>query len=282
MTSGSDSGESLERSRARIDRYLDETLPRSQAPPDNLHEAMRYAVLNGGKRLRPALAFAAAECAGADPDRALPVAAAVELVHAYSLVHDDLPAMDDDSMRRGRATVHVRYGEAIAVLVGDALLSEAFAQLASAPQTLACVARLAWASGSRALVGGQAEDIAFDPKTATAESITRIHEGKTAALFRFAVWGGAKAAGRSGEALSRMDQFGRSYGLAFQIADDLLDSDTDECSVLGVMDFASARKRADDLISDARHLVSDAGTRARALRGLLDVLEERVARATRR
>ncbi len=181
---------------ARIDVYLDDVLPRASESPESLHEGMRYAVFSGGKRLRPVLVFAAAHAVGLRADRALPVAASVELVHTYSLVHDDLPAMDDDDLRRGRPTVHVKYGEANAILVGDALLAAAFGVLARGDVPSAVLARLAEAAGSRALVGGQVDDLAFRPELATAELVRSIHERKTAALFRFSTWASGAVAGR--------------------------------------------------------------------------------------
>ena len=154
----------------RIDRYLDKVLPPADEPPTRLHEAMRYAVFSGGKRLRPALAFAAAQAVGAEPERALPAAAAAELVHSYSMVHDDLPSMDDDDERRGRPTLHVRWDEALAILVGDALLSEAFAELGRGGAPGEVVARLGALSGSRGLVGGQVDDLAFRSAAATLDN----------------------------------------------------------------------------------------------------------------
>ena len=266
----------LAQSRERIDKYLERVLPPADEPPLTLHEAMRYAVFSGGKRLRPAMAFAGALAAGVDPDEALPAAAAVELVHCYSLVHDDLPAMDDDVERRGRATVHVVWDEATAILVGDALLAEAFAQLAGERIPQSVVARLAWAAGSRALVGGQADDLVFDAGTADLDSVTRIHLRKTAALFEFSAWAGGLLGGVGGPDLERMAAYGEAYGLAFQLVDDLLDVDADECSVLSVTDMGTARRLAQEQVEHALEALLPLGDRARALRGLAEHLAERL------
>ena len=260
----------------RIDAYLDKRLPAADELPAELHAAMRYAVFSGGKRLRPALAFAAALAAGAEPERALPVAAAVELVHTYSMVHDDLPAMDDDAERRGRQTVHVRWDEATAILVGDALLTEAFGELGRSGAPVEVVARLAEDAGSRVLIGGQVDDLAFRPETATLASITEIHRRKTAALFRFAVWGAGAMVGLDGAALESLDGFGQAYGLAYQVVDDLLDSGRDECSVLLVLDAPAARARAGEQLARARAALAPFGERGWALRGLAEQLPERL------
>jgi farnesyl diphosphate synthase len=212
--------EFLEQARLRVEAYLDRHLPPADAAPALLHEAMRYAVLSGGKRLRPALAYATAVAYGAKPEAADAVAAAAELVHTYSLVHDDLPAMDDDAKRRGRPTVHVRYGEANAILVGDALQAEAFRCLARDGAGPEVVEDLALAAGSGALVGGQVDDLAFDPAHATLESVTSIHERKTAAMFEFSICGAARRLAPDGERRAALGRFARCYGLAFLTPDE--------------------------------------------------------------
>ena len=274
--------EFLASSRERVDAHLRDRLPAESERPAELHRAMRYAVFSGGKRLRPALAFAAATAAGADPDRAVPVAGAVELVHAYSLVHDDLPALDDDDERRGRPTVHVAFGQATAILTGDALLTEAFAQLAllSEPGAVAATcAGLARAAGSRELVGGQVDDLAFDPAAAGVEDVASIHLRKTAALFRFAVWGGGVAAGLGASELERLDAYGRAYGLAFQLADDLDDADLDECSILHALSPERTRERARALLAEAKRGIEPFGSDGWALAGLAERLEDRLPSA---
>jgi geranylgeranyl pyrophosphate synthase len=253
---------------ARVDAHLDAFLPAADEPPALLHEAMRYATYSGGKRLRPALVFAAAHAVGLSPERAAPLASAVELVHTYSLVHDDLPAMDDDDLRRGRPTVHIKFGEANAILVGDALLAAAFEALAAADVPLAVVGKLAHAAGSRALVGGQVDDLAFAPERASAELVRRIHERKTASLFRFSVWAPGATAGRAAAELEALDRFGLAYGLAFQLVDDLLDGGRDECSILCVADEATARERVRAEVETALAIADSFGAAGGFLRGL--------------
>jgi geranylgeranyl diphosphate synthase type II len=272
----------LEESRERVDRCLDAILPQSDDPPATLHEAMRYAVFSGGKRLRPALAFGASRACDGEPDRVLPIAAAVELVHAYSLVHDDLPAMDNDLERRGRPTVHVRFGEATAILVGDALLAEAFGVLAAGRAPLEAVRRLAEAAGSRALVGGQADDLAFRRAEATEAKIHSIHARKTASLFRFAVLGAAETLGAPPEVESALARFAEHYGLAFQLADDLLDAHPKggegpgECSVLVVLSEPVARQRMQEHLQGALQALEPLPAAADPLRGLAEQLALRV------
>jgi farnesyl diphosphate synthase len=266
----------LAASSARVDADLEKHLPAESEPPEALHRAMRYAVFSGGKRLRPALAYAAAIAGGAEPALADPIASAAELVHAYSLVHDDLPAMDDDALRRGRPTVHVRFGEATAILAGDALLTAAFAQLGREGAPPGATARLAEAAGSRALVGGQADDLGFERGAATLESVTSIHARKTAALFRFALWGGGAAAGLGAAGLARLDAFGLAYGLAFQLIDDLGDREREECSMLAVLEAGAVRERAASLCSGALRTAQGFGEPGWALAALAKALETRL------
>jgi geranylgeranyl pyrophosphate synthase len=235
---------------------------------------MRHLLLPGGKRLRPALALAACEAVGSAPERALPLAAAVELVHTYSLVHDDLPCMDDDAERRGRPTVHVAFGEALAVLAGDALLARAFEVLARAGEgvpaeaRLAALAELAEAAGSAALVGGQAGDLAF-PRDGGAAAVERIHERKTAALFAAAAAGGARLGGAAPARVASLRRFGLELGVAFQIADDLLDRDDDEgCSLVRALGAEPARARAQQRLERALAELEDLGERGEPLREL--------------
>ena len=258
--------------RSRVDAYLDKLLPPADEPPRRLHEAMRYAVFSEGKALRPALAFAAAQACGCEAERVLPVAAAVELVHAYSLVHDDLPAMDDSALRRGRPAVHASYGEAAAMLAGDALLAAAFAPLAEPGVPASVVARLAHAAGSRALVGGQSDDLGFDAARADLAVVRSIHLRKTAALFVFAVTGAGELCGAAAPEVAQLEAFGRCYGLAFQAVDDLLDRDdaSDECSLLTVQDEPELRAGIQACVADALAALEPFGARAAALRGLAE------------
>lgn len=216
---------------APVEAELDRLLPPAGETPARLHEAMRYAVFAGGKRLRPALVALGARAAGGSAEEVLPAAAALEMIHTYSLVHDDLPALDDDDLRRGRPTVHRRYDEATAVLVGDALLTLGLTLLASEPAAVpaerrrAAVALVGRAIGTAGMIGGQAEDLEAErawPADA-APALERIHRGKTAALIAAACELGALLAGAEAALRARLAAFGERLGLMFQIADDMLD-----------------------------------------------------------
>ncbi|MGK7297484.1 MAG: polyprenyl synthetase family protein [Candidatus Wenzhouxiangella sp. M2_3B_020] len=208
----------------RVERTLDEWLPAAEVEPAGLHEALRYAVFNGGKRIRPLLCFAAAEAVGRPPEEVDAMAAAVELVHCYSLVHDDLPAMDDDDLRRGKPTVHRAFDEATAILAGDALLTLAFEGLAADGAGCEAVAVLAVAAGSRGMVGGQVLDLSFESSSPGRDSLQMMFARKTGALIRAAVEM-PLAAGRTGgdPVRAALVDYAESIGLAFQIVDDLLD-----------------------------------------------------------
>jgi len=266
----------LRERRPLVERALEAALPGVAAPPARLHAAMRHLIFPGGKRLRPALAMAAAEALGAPPERALPMATAVELLHSYSLIHDDLPCMDDDQQRRERPTVHVAFDEATAVLAGDALLAAAFESLltprpgdAIAPERrLAAGLELARAAGSLQLVGGQLDDLAFDARRAGAAEVESIHRRKTAALIAASVVGGAILAGADAAAQERLRRFGEGVGVVFQIADDLLDTGEDACSLVALAGPEAARKRAETLLAAALEELSPFGERAAALREL--------------
>ncbi len=212
----------------RVQAYLDRVMPEADAHPATLHGAMRYTVFGGGKRLRPALVYAGGRLAAVKPDALDPAAAAVELIHAYSLVHDDLPVMDDDDLRHGQPTVHVRFGEATAVLVGDALQALAFEMIAS--QARPNVAQrwtqmLATAAGAAGMVGGQVLDLAAEAREEPLSSteLEAMHRRKTGALIRASVMLGAAAGALRNEELEAVDAFARDIGLAFQIHDDVLD-----------------------------------------------------------
>jgi geranylgeranyl pyrophosphate synthase len=257
---------------SRVDAALEAALPPADAPPASLHGAMRHLVFPGGKRLRPALAMAAAESVGGLPTAALALAVGVELVHTYSLIHDDLPCMDDDATRRGRPTVHLAYGEAVAVLAGDALQALAFEVLLATGGERAgdAAARLARAAGSRELVGGQVDDLAAEGAAPPdLETVLSVHHRKSAALIAASVAGGAQLAGATPEPVAVLDGFGRTVGVAFQIADDLLDADDDgACSVVRVLGAEGARRRAEALLDEALSMIEDWGERAEPLREL--------------
>jgi geranylgeranyl diphosphate synthase type II len=220
----------LERKRAEIDRFLETVVPDGGTPPARLHEAMRYSLLAGGKRVRPILAIATAEALGPASPAVLPVAASLELVHTYSLIHDDLPAMDNDDYRRGRPTNHKVYGEAMAILAGDALLTLAFS-LCSRPdladhldagRQVRIIQELALGAGHLGMVGGQVLDIQAENQDIDLATLQTIHAHKTGKLIRASVRIGGLLGGASPEQLERLTGYGEDIGLAFQIADDVL------------------------------------------------------------
>jgi geranylgeranyl diphosphate synthase type II len=263
-------------------------------------EAMRYSLLAPGKRLRPILVLLAAEACGGDADRAWPAACAVEMIHAYSLIHDDLPAMDDDDMRRGQPTCHKKFGEALAILAGDALLTRAFEVLAEgyADRTAAaCCRELARAAGAAGMVGGQVEDLAWEQRDErNVEGLEELHGRKTGALIRAGLRLGALAAyeGRPQppppELLDRLDGYGRCLGLAFQIVDDLLDVEGDaeqtgkrvgkdaargKLTYPGFLGVAESRHRAQRLGREACEYLEPLGGNAARLRALVAYVLER-------
>jgi geranylgeranyl diphosphate synthase type II len=226
----------LQARRELVDRTLDATLPPADTPPAIIHEAMRYAVLGGGKRIRPIVAIAAAEACGAIVEPLLVPLCALELIHTYSLVHDDLPPLDNDDLRRGRKTTHVVYGEAMGILVGDALLTEAFAWLAKpiagvdAARQVRAITEVATAIDSTGMIGGQVADIVAeraqersDDRDALIRELHFIHRNKTGKLFTASVVLGGLLGGATAEQLGALRNYGDALGLAFQIIDDLLD-----------------------------------------------------------
>jgi len=229
--------------RALVDAALDRHLPPADTPPAIIHEAMRYAVLGGGKRVRPILAIAAAEACGADATPLLQQIAALELIHTYSLVHDDLPALDNDDLRRGRKTTHVVYGEAFGILTGDALLTEAFAWLSAPGGNLRALHEVAIAIDSKGMIGGQVADIQGSGGQTflsgrpdknvgpTLDDLRFIHENKTGKLLTASVVLGGLLAGASDAQLEALRNYGHATGLAFQIVDDLLDVEEDAATL---------------------------------------------------
>lgn len=285
----------LRRCSNAVDRALGRLLPSARTKPQTLHRAMRYSLLAGGKRMRPALAIAAAEACGGSLERALPVACAVECVHTYSLIHDDLPCMDDDDFRRGRPTSHKVFGEAVAVLAGDALLAVAFEILADAAPTpryptSALLKELARASGSRCLVGGQVADLEAEGGKANASQLKFIHEGKTAAMISASLKMGAMSANATPTHILQLEKFGMALGHAFQVIDDILDC-TQSASKLGksagkdtrdgkatvpsLLGLEGARVKARSLTSDAKKALAGLGSRAARLHEIADHLLER-------
>src|SRR5437660_7268046 len=271
----------------RMERALSRLLPATHVAPARLHEAMRYAVLGGGKRVRPLLGFAAGEVTGAPPERLEVAASAVELMHAYSLVHDDLPCMDDDVLRRGRPTVHVEYDEATALLVGDALHTLAFQllaeqRLADDPgEQLDMVKLLAIAAGSRGMAGGQSIDLASTGRTLTLPELEFMHIHKTGALIRAAVLIGA-ACGKPLDERERagLDRYAKAVGLAFQVVDDLLDYEGSTATLgktagkdskqgkptyVSALGAPRARELAQELRAEAHAALAGLGARAARL-----------------
>ena len=279
---------------ARMEAVLSRLLPAAQVVPARLHQAMRYATLEGGKRVRPLLVFAAGEVTQARAERLEVAAAAVELIHAYSLVHDDLPCMDDDVLRRGKPTVHVEYDEATALLVGDALQSLAFQLLAEhaladdARVQLEMVKLLAAAAGSRGMAGGQQIDLEAVGKPLGVPELEAMHIHKTGALIRAAVLLGAACGGPLDAALrARLDQYAKTVGLAFQVVDDVLDHEASTATLgktagkdsrqgkptyVSAMGIARARELAQELRHNAHQAVEPLGAGARRLRELADFI----------
>ncbi|MEN8693297.1 MAG: polyprenyl synthetase family protein [Akkermansiaceae bacterium] len=211
-----------------VDAALNTFLPKATARPQTVHQAMRYSIFAGGKRLRPILTLAAAEACGGEEKGALPPACAVEVMHTYSLVHDDLPCMDDDDLRRGRPTSHKVYGEGMAVLTGDALLTEAFTILAQTPQTKRyplkdIMLEFSICGGSKKLIGGQVLDLEGEGQDLSKAQLIRIHENKTAALLTTSLRLGGMTANATPRQLEALTTFGYNLGLAFQVIDDILD-----------------------------------------------------------
>jgi len=231
--------EYLEQQRQRVEVILDQLLPPPDSYPPLLMEAMRYSVFAGGKRLRPILMLAAAEAVGGDAELVLPAAGALEYIHTYSMIHDDLPAMDDDDYRRGKLTNHKVYGEAMAILAGDALLTHAFEILNGPPLTERFPAallqqvsyRVARASGSFGMIGGQVMDIVSEGKPVSLGVLEYIHRHKTAALIAVAVTMGGLLGGGTPAQVQALEDYGHSVGWAFQIADDLLDVEGDTATL---------------------------------------------------
>ncbi|HYH43799.1 MAG TPA: farnesyl diphosphate synthase [Burkholderiales bacterium] len=278
----------------RIEALLEQVLPAPRIVPGRLHSAMRYAVLGAGKRVRPLLAFAAGELADADLERVAVAGTAVELIHAYSLVHDDLPCMDDDVLRRGKPTCHVEYDEATALLVGDALQSLAFQlmgeyRLADDPMAqLEMVKLLAAASGSRGMAGGQAIDLDSVGRKLTVPELELMHIHKTGALIRASALLGARCGSAlEPEELGHLDTFAKLVGLAYQVVDDVLDAEAPTATLgktagkdalankptyVSALGVAESRRFAEELRHDALQALQGFGERAVRLRQLADFI----------
>lgn len=287
--------EYLRTRRAAVERALERFLPSATVRPATIHEAMRYSLFAGGKRLRPILCLAAAEACGGKTKSALPLACAVECIHTYSLVHDDLPSMDNDDFRRGRPTCHKAFGEGIAVLAGDALLTIAFEIAARAEPARryplrAIFQEIATGAGSRRLIAGQVADLEAEGQPITRAQLRYIHENKTAALLSTSVRLGAMSANASASQLGAITKFGRALGLAFQIIDDILDV-TQTTEKLGksagkdvaaqkatypaVIGLEKSRAEAKRLTQHAHGALAVFGRKGETLRALSNYLLER-------
>ncbi|MBW6509841.1 MAG: polyprenyl synthetase family protein [Desulfuromonadales bacterium] len=297
-TNGGELQAYLGRQLALIEEALHRFMPAAAIRPDRLHEAMRYSVLGGGKRIRPVLLLAACEAVGGDPRKALPAACAVEMIHAYSLIHDDLPAMDNDDLRRGRPTNHKVYGEATAILAGDGLLTEAFVLLSrndvltdvTTADRLAIINLLATHAGTRGMVGGQMVDMEVEGSTIDLPILEYIHTHKTGALIKAAVGIGAIVGGALAQQREALQRYAAAAGLAFQIADDILDvtAMTDElgkrsgsdqqrgkATYPGFFGLAEAQQRARELNDIAIDSLQLFGEEAQPLRAIARYIIER-------
>ena len=281
----------VERTRI-VDRALNRFLPKERVKPVTIHKAMRYSVFAGGKRLRPVLTLASAEACGGKAESALPAACAVECIHTYSLIHDDLPCMDDDDLRRGRPTNHKVFGDGVAVLAGDALLTVAFEILASATPTkrygtASQITELAHASGSRWLVGGQVADLEGEGRKLSGAELQYIHRCKTAALLTASIRLGAMSANATPAQLKALTTFGQSVGLAFQVIDDILDVtqsseklgktagkdvDSQKATYPAIHGIEKSRKEARRLTAIAHRSLASFGKNGAALEALADYL----------
>jgi geranylgeranyl diphosphate synthase type II len=275
MTGNSSAREALEQARGAVDAALDQALPGAAAWPETIHRAVRYSLFAGGKRIRPLLVLAASDAVGGERADAMPLACAVEMIHTYSLIHDDLPAMDNDDLRRGKPTSHKVFGEAIAILAGDALLTRAFHLLSELPpgetverlrRRLAASVILGEACGTTGLIGGQVMDLESEGRTIRPAELEQLHRAKTGALLGACVRGGAILAGAGPEPLVRLTRYASAVGLAFQIVDDVLDA-TEAAEQLGktagkdqaagkatyvsIHGLERARSMARDLLDDA-------------------------------
>lgn len=280
----------LARRAEEVNHWLDRLVPGEQVPPQALHKAMRYSLLAGGKRLRPVLTVTTGEAFGAATEDLMPAACAIEMIHTYSLIHDDLPAMDNDDLRRGRPTCHKVFGEAVAILAGDALLTHAFQVLAAeyprlqTSRQVHVIREVASAAGSvDALIGGQVADIENEGKQVDSSTLEYIHRSKTGAMIRVSVSIGAIIAGASGDQIKKINHFGEKIGLAFQIADDILDV-TSTSEQLGktpgkdqaalkatypaVHGLAASEKKAVELVDEAVEILSELNLKTEMLAGI--------------
>ena len=287
--------EYMQRKIELINRELDGIYAENTALNTTLAKSMNYSLMAGGKRLRPILVMAAADAVGADGEKFLHLATSIEMIHTYSLIHDDLPAMDNDDYRRGKLTNHKVFGDGIAVLAGDALLTMAFEVIADSPNVdtekkLKVIKEMSHAAGAEGMVGGQVIDLESEGKKINMDTLRKMHSAKTGALFCAAIRSGAILGGATDKQLADLTQYARQFGLAFQITDDILDVTGDEASIgkpvgsdeknhkstyvtLGSLE--SARKLAQKAVDEAKKALADFGKEADFLRELVDYLISR-------
>ncbi len=259
--------EYLDRQKGIVDEQLDHCLPPLHTPPEIIHEAMRYSVFPGGKRIRPILALSTGKALGGDFQKLITLAAALEMIHTYSLIHDDLPAMDDDDYRRGQPSTHKKFGEAIALLAGNGLLIRAFQLLAEFPAVLDQICR---ATGTtEGMLAGQVMDLEKRGKPFSAQQLEQIHSAKTGALIQASVCCAALLSGASEEAYKRLSSFGRRVGLAFQIVDDVLDCSQDSskppATYPATYGLQNSREIAIELVEQATQDIEPLGSRGETL-----------------
>lgn len=279
----------------KVEKALDLWLPLEKSDPKIVHKAMRYSALAGGKRLRPVLCLAACEALGGNENEALPFACALELIHTYSLVHDDLPCMDNDDFRRGKPTNHKVFGEGMAVLAGDALLTLAFEWMTmenhvSPDLKVRVIQEIAQGSGTQGMVGGQVVDLHFQGKSVGPDELEYIHLNKTARLIQACVKSGALVGGGSESALKSISEYGRVLGLAFQITDDLLDvlgsakkmgkavgkdAQLAKATYPGLFGIETSKKMVKDLIEEGRKAIAFLGEKKFFLEQVLNLVEKR-------
>lgn len=288
----------LEERRRLVDRALKRVLAEQEKPPRTLDKAMRYSLFSGGKRIRPILALASGDAVGAPLEHVLPFACAIEMIHTYSLIHDDLPAMDDDDLRRGKPTNHIMFGEGMAVLAGDGLLTEAFRVMAEGAlrngqnqaAALRALREVAAGAGAAGMVGGQVADLESENKKATKPLVEYIHTRKTAALIRASVRAGALVGGARPKPFARLDRYGAALGLAFQVADDILDveggtdktgkrtgrdAELKKVTYPAAVGIDRAKRRARELLDEALDALRPLGPPAEPLRQIATFVVER-------
>ena len=294
----------LEERRRLVDQALKQLLAQDGKPPRILDKAIRYSLFSGGKRIRPILALASGEIAGASVERVLPFACALEMIHTYSLIHDDLPAMDDDDLRRGKPTNHIVFGEGMAILAGDGLLTEAFRVMAegalrnglNSSAALQALRDIAAGAGATGMVGGQVADLEAENKRATRSLVEYIHTRKTAALIRASVRAGALVGGARPRQFARLDRYGAALGLAFQVADDILDveggtektgkragrdAELKKVTYPAAVGMDKAKHRARELLDEALDALGPLGLTAEPLRQIARFVVERAVQPSR-